>query len=166
MRVLLWIILILLVVGILWWFYSRNRSSGGSSAPAAPATHAAHVAPVPPDSPPTTSSITDETASGSPIHSVSTGGSHAAPVAEPAARQAAPATEAAPAAGRFGAGSADPGPDGSGPEGWNIKANEESMKYHTADSPWYGRTVAETWFESEEHAQAAGFKRWDDQSQE
>ena len=33
------------------------------------------------------------------------------------------------------------------------------MKYHVPDSPAYGRTVAEVWFNSEEAAQAAGFIR-------
>ncbi|NYI72328.1 small subunit ribosomal protein S16 [Naumannella cuiyingiana] len=43
------------------------------------------------------------------------------------------------------------------PEGFEIKGNEDSMKFHTPDSPWYGRTIAEVWFNSPEAAQAAGF---------
>ena len=43
------------------------------------------------------------------------------------------------------------------PEGFDIKGNEDSMKFHTPTSPWYGRTVAEVWFNSIEAAQAAGF---------
>ena len=42
-------------------------------------------------------------------------------------------------------------------EDFTIKGNEDSMKYHTPESPWYDRTVAEVWFNSEEAAQAAGF---------
>ena len=45
------------------------------------------------------------------------------------------------------------------PEGFSIKGNERSMKYHVPDSPAYGRTIAEVWFNSEEAAQAAGFIR-------
>ena len=45
------------------------------------------------------------------------------------------------------------------PEGFSIKGNERSMKYHVPDSPAYARTVAEVWFNSEEAAQAAGFIR-------
>ena len=45
------------------------------------------------------------------------------------------------------------------PEGFTIKGNERSMKYHVPDSSGYGRTIAEVWFNSEEAAQAAGFIR-------
>ena len=43
------------------------------------------------------------------------------------------------------------------PSGFDIKGNEDSMKYHTPESPWYSRTVAEVWFNSTEAAEAAGF---------
>jgi hypothetical protein len=45
------------------------------------------------------------------------------------------------------------------PEGFTIKGNERSMKYHVPESGGYGRTVAEVWFNSEEAAQQAGFIR-------
>jgi hypothetical protein len=45
------------------------------------------------------------------------------------------------------------------PEGFSIKGNERSMKYHVPESAGYGRTVAEVWFNSEEAAQQAGFVR-------
>jgi hypothetical protein len=45
------------------------------------------------------------------------------------------------------------------PEGFTIKGNERSMKYHVPASAGYGRTVAEVWFNSEEAAQQAGFMR-------
>ena len=45
------------------------------------------------------------------------------------------------------------------PEGFTIKGNERSMKYHVPASAGYGRTVAEVWFNSEEAAQQAGFVR-------
>ena len=43
------------------------------------------------------------------------------------------------------------------PEGFDIKGNESSMKFHTPESPWYGRTIAEVWFATTEAAEAAGF---------
>ncbi len=43
------------------------------------------------------------------------------------------------------------------PEGFDIKGNEDSMKYHTTESRWYDQTVAEVWFNSPEAAEAAGF---------
>jgi len=43
------------------------------------------------------------------------------------------------------------------PAGFDIKGNEDSMKFHTPESPWYGRTIAEVWFNSAEAAEAAGF---------
>lgn len=43
------------------------------------------------------------------------------------------------------------------PAGFDIKGNEDSMKFHTPESPWYSRTIAEVWFNSAEAAEAAGF---------
>jgi len=45
------------------------------------------------------------------------------------------------------------------PEGFVIKGNDRSMKYHMPDAAGYSRTVAEVWFNSEEAAQRAGFVR-------
>jgi hypothetical protein len=45
------------------------------------------------------------------------------------------------------------------PEGFTIKGNERSMKYHVPESSGYARTVAEVWFNSEDAAQQAGFIR-------
>lgn len=78
--------------------------------------------------------------------------------AKAAAAAPAPAAPVAAAEeGPFGAGSAAPQADGSAPEGFTIKGNKGSMKFHTEDSPWYGRTKAEVWFTTEEAAKAAGF---------
>ena len=80
------------------------------------------------------------------------------PVAVPVAAASAQAgAEDAP----FGPGSAASGPDGTGPSGWVIKAKDESHLYHTPASPSWERMHADAWFESEEAAEAAGFKRWD-----
>lgn len=61
-------------------------------------------------------------------------------------------------AGKFD-NSAAPLADDSAPEGFTIKGNENSMKYHTTESPWYAQTVAEVWFKTEEDAVAAGFAK-------
>jgi hypothetical protein len=45
------------------------------------------------------------------------------------------------------------------PEGFTIKGNDRSMKYHLPESGGYDRTNADVWFNSEEAAQAAGFSR-------
>ncbi len=45
------------------------------------------------------------------------------------------------------------------PEGFTIKGNDRSMKYHLPESGGYDRTIADVWFNSEEAAQAAGFSR-------
>ncbi len=47
--------------------------------------------------------------------------------------------------------------DGSAPEGFTVKGNENSMKYHVEGSQWYDQTEAEVWFRSADAAQAAGF---------
>jgi large subunit ribosomal protein L17 len=56
-------------------------------------------------------------------------------------------------------GSAAPLDGGAAPEGYDIKGNEDSMKYHGTDSPWYDQTVAEVWFKTSEAAEAAGFTK-------
>ena len=67
-------------------------------------------------------------------------------------------TEATPATeGEFGADSAAPLEDGSAPEGFEVKGNKNSMKFHAPSSPWYDRTNAEVWFRTAEAAEAAGF---------
>ena len=58
--------------------------------------------------------------------------------------------------------SAAPLDDGTAPEGFRIKGNADTMLFHTEESPYYGRTMAEVWFSSEEAARAAGFVRWDE----
>ena len=64
-------------------------------------------------------------------------------------------------AGPSGMGSAKPNADGSGPVGWTVKGNVDSMLYHPTDSPAYSQTIAEVWFFDEETARAAGFDKWD-----
>ena len=45
------------------------------------------------------------------------------------------------------------------PEGYPVKGNEDSMKYHPADGQWYSQATAEVWFKSEKAAEAAGFTK-------
>lgn len=63
--------------------------------------------------------------------------------------------------GPYGQGSAAAGEDGSGPDGWTVKGNEDSKLYHTPESHSWEQTRAEVWFASEEAAEAAGFRPWD-----
>jgi hypothetical protein len=62
--------------------------------------------------------------------------------------------------GPFGPGSAKPKPDGSGPSGWTVKGNEDSMLYHTPESSSYAACIAEVWFKDEDTATRAGFGPW------
>jgi len=82
----------------------------------------------------------------------------AAPVVEPVETEAAETetaeTEAAEA--KY-AGSKPATADNVAPEGFEVKGNEDSMKYHVPGSRWYDATVAEVWFDSAESAVAAGF---------
>jgi large subunit ribosomal protein L17 len=45
------------------------------------------------------------------------------------------------------------------PEGYPVKGNEGSKKYHEPDTQWYDQTTAEVWFSSVEAAEAAGFSK-------
>jgi large subunit ribosomal protein L17 len=45
------------------------------------------------------------------------------------------------------------------PEGFPIKGNEDSKKYHEPDGQWFDQTVAEVWFDTAESAEAAGFTK-------
>jgi large subunit ribosomal protein L17 len=82
-----------------------------------------------------------------------------APAAAPVAAEApvADVDEDPTAAGPYGAGSAEPLEDGSGPEGFPIKGNADSMKYHTPEGQWFDATIAEVYFDTAASAEAAGF---------
>lgn len=45
------------------------------------------------------------------------------------------------------------------PEGYTIKGNERSKKFHVPEGSGYERTIAEVWFNSEEAAERAGFTK-------
>ena len=76
-------------------------------------------------------------------------------VAEKAAE--APKAPKADAAEGLPAGSHAPLESGEAPEGFEVKGNADSMKYHVPGSRWYSSTKAEIWFDSAESAEAAGY---------
>jgi len=55
------------------------------------------------------------------------------------------------------AGSAKPLESGEAPEGFEIKGNKGSMKFHAPGGQWYDATEAEVWFRTTADAEAAGF---------
>ncbi len=83
-----------------------------------------------------------------------------APKTPAAAKKSAKKADEAPAGIadlEYGDEVAEPLEDGSAPEGFEIKGNQDSGKYHTPASQWYDQTVAEVWFKTEEAAEKAGF---------
>jgi uncharacterized membrane protein ArfC len=60
----------------------------------------------------------------------------------------------------YGPGSANPGPDGSGPPGWLVKGRMDTKLYYTPDDPAYDATAAQVWFIDEESAAQARFTPW------
>ena len=81
----------------------------------------------------------------------------AAKKAEPKAEAKADEKAEAPAAAAEFANSAPANEDGSAPEGYTVKGNKDSMKFHEPDGQWYEQTVAEVWFKTAADAEAAGF---------
>jgi len=114
----------------------RTKSSATPSTPSAPSTPVTSAAPAPADQ---QDQGTDAQAS------------------EEATSEGA-ATE--PSEGGSGAHADAHGPledESEAPQGYPVKGNESSMKYHEPDSQWYDQTIAEVWFKSAEAAEAAGF---------
>ena len=48
--------------------------------------------------------------------------------------------------------------DGSVPEGFEIKGNANSMKYHVPGGRYYDITIGDVFFDTAEHAEAAGYE--------
>lgn len=65
--------------------------------------------------------------------------------------------QAESAEGELPAGAHAPLESGEAPEGFEVKGNADSMKYHVPGSRWYKSTVAEIWFDSADSAKAAGY---------
>lgn len=102
----------------------------------------------------------------SPAEPVAEPVADATPAAEPAL-VAEPVAEAAPAAptatedGPFGPGSAKPLADGAAPGAeYTVKGKRSSKLFHTAESPYFGRTKADVWFKTPADAENAGFAAW------
>ncbi|WP_346844918.1 50S ribosomal protein L17 [uncultured Rothia sp.] len=72
------------------------------------------------------------------------------------AKTEAPATVASDSAD-LPAGAHAPIESGEAPEGFEVKGNADSMKYHVPGSRWYTSTKAEIWFDNAESAKAAGY---------
>ena len=68
-----------------------------------------------------------------------------------------PTPVAADEEGPYGSDSHAPLEDGEAPEGFYVKGNEDSKRYHTPASPWYEQTKAEVYFRTAEAAESAGF---------
>jgi large subunit ribosomal protein L4 len=96
----------------------------------------------------------------------------AAPAEEKPAKKAAEKAEApaepadAPAAVELPAGAKAPLKSGGAPKGYEVKGNAASGLFHEPDGQWYDATDAEFYFKSAEAAEAAGFKRAGDASEE
>lgn len=58
----------------------------------------------------------------------------------------------------YGAGSASPGPDGSGPTDFAVKGDAATMVYYEEGHADYEEAKVDVWFESSAHAEAAGFR--------
>ena len=74
-------------------------------------------------------------------------------VEPPAADTASEGVESGP----YGPESRLPLDGGDAPEGFLVKGNRDSMKFHTPASPWYDKTVAEVYFRTASAAEEAGF---------
>lgn len=60
----------------------------------------------------------------------------------------------------YGPGSLRAEPDGSGPEGWQVKGRTDSRLFYSAEDPGYDDIEAQVWFENEEFAAKAFFTPW------
>ncbi len=69
-----------------------------------------------------------------------------------------PTAEETTAAVALPEGAVAPTEDGSAPEGYTVKGNANSGKYHVEGSQWFDQTEAEFWFRDAEAAEAAGFE--------
>ncbi|MGO4596508.1 50S ribosomal protein L17, sunset domain variant [Terrabacter sp. 2RAF25] len=73
------------------------------------------------------------------------------------ATEATESTESTQAGVELPVGAVAANEDGSAPEGYTVKGNADSGKYHEPDGQWYDQTIAEFWFKSAEDAEKAGF---------
>ncbi|MCP3424902.1 50S ribosomal protein L17 [Rothia sp. AR01] len=103
--------------------------------------------------------VMEPVASQSVVNEATSAAAAAAPEA-PVVEEPAVEAEAAPAPvaeGELPAGAHGPLEGGEAPEGFSVKGNSNSMKYHVPGSRWYNSTTAEIWFDSADSAIAAGY---------
>lgn len=145
--------------------WEATWSEGGAPATPAPIHHREYTdahAPTLPGAESAAAEAVDAAAEGTRDDRAGTPEAASAP-AEPRA-QAPDSTGASPLGGHlaadqpYGEGSAAAGADGSGPDGYTVKGNADTMTYHDEDSPSYDEVKAEVWFVSSAHAEAAGFR--------
>jgi len=77
-----------------------------------------------------------------------------AKVSQAADADEAPAAEEKP---QLPTGAKAPLKSGNAPKGYEIKANQSSMKFHAPEGQWYDATEPDFWFKSAADAEAAGF---------
>lgn len=83
------------------------------------------------------------------------------PAKKPAAATVAEPVAASAGEGPFGPGSAKPLADGAAPgDEYTVKGKRSSKLFHTAESPYFGRTKADVWFKTPADAENAGFAAW------
>lgn len=129
---------------------ARTAASRKKSPKAQPAQPAASEAPAAADTAEAAAATDVETAEDSAV-AADTG--ETAEAADTAEVEESASTEDAP----YGEGSHAPLDDGSEPDGFPIKGNEDSKLYHVPGSSHYAQTAAEVWFATAEAAEAAGF---------
>ncbi|WP_457974455.1 sunset domain-containing protein [Arthrobacter sp. D1-17] len=160
-------------------FPSAGTATPPASAatPAAPAHHAEYTAPHAPTLPGAESAAADafdaDAETRQRMQSSAATEEGASHDAEPVGHQESSGTGEQPAFGGqagsqpaadamagqpYGDGSAAPAADGSGPDGYTVKADTGSMTYYDEDNPGYADVRAEVWFLSPAHAEAAGFR--------
>lgn len=143
-----WLLIILAVLIVLWLLFGQSRRKSTGTATESPSGRS-----VSGGSAPGGSGVGKPAEPGADASSAHDVGS-VPETSSPGDAAAVAGAEEAP----YGEGSARAGADGSGPAGFDIKGNEQSMLYHLPGSASYNRTVAEIWFRTQEEAQAAGFK--------
>ncbi|MCZ9880893.1 sunset domain-containing protein [Arthrobacter sp. B2a2-09] len=145
--------------------WEATWSEGGAPATPAPIHHREYTdahAPTLPGAESAAAEAVDAAAEGVQADRTETPEAVSAPVES--TTQAPDSTEASPLGGHlaaeqpYGEGSAAAGADGSGPDGYTVKGNADTMTYHDEDSPSYDEVKAEVWFVSSAHAEAAGFR--------
>ncbi|MDO5617363.1 50S ribosomal protein L17, sunset domain variant [Kocuria sp.] len=104
---------------------------------------------------PAEETVTEDVVSDPAASLAEEGGATAGEATEETTSADAPAAKAAES-DEF-AGSAKPLESGEAPEGFTIKGNKQSMKFHVPGSRWYENTKAEVWFDTKANAEAAGF---------